>query len=103
MLRRDPTRIELRTEDLADFDRAREEYAASVKAAKKDLLRRSKAITTGPPPPTPITSEGLATASGSRTSTSKSKDKGKETQLDPIQMAQQERKGKSIRDRILGD
>ncbi|KAH7047072.1 hypothetical protein BKA57DRAFT_506065 [Linnemannia elongata] len=52
MLRRDPTRIELRAEDLLDFDRAREEYLDATGANNTSNKNKHKA-TTAVPPPTP--------------------------------------------------
>ncbi|KAF9115180.1 hypothetical protein BGX27_008658 [Mortierella sp. AM989] len=92
MLRRDPTRIELRTEDLNEFDRAKEEYLQSI-ASLPTNQKKKTVSTVGPPPPTPAdrvsTNDGITLA--------------KDPQLDPIQVASQERKGKSTKDRILGE
>ncbi|KAI1302859.1 hypothetical protein EDD11_005463 [Mortierella claussenii] len=109
MLRRDPTRIELRTEDLVDFERAREEYAASIKAAAvNEQLKRHRPATTNPPP-TPVQHDHRNTVSAVTASAvaagsmSKDRTKGKhrDTALDPIELAQQERRGKSMTERRL--
>ncbi|KAF9100072.1 hypothetical protein BGX29_006814 [Mortierella sp. GBA35] len=83
MLRRDPTRIELRAEDMLDFDRAREEYLDST-GANADNKHKHKSTTAGPPP-TPANQ----TTAGRKP--------------DPIEIAERERKAKSATDRILGN
>ncbi|KAG0224633.1 hypothetical protein B0O80DRAFT_444521 [Mortierella sp. GBAus27b] len=100
MLRRDPTRIELRTEDLADFERAREEYLEiSAKARARDPRKTFKAETTEPPP-TPINQDLHNTATGAGSSSGST---SKEPRQDPFELAQQERKGKSTMERVLGE
>lgn len=99
MLRRDPTRIELRTEDLADFERAREEYLEnSAKANAKD--RKMYRAATTVPPPTPAGRDLRSTASGASGSSSGT---SKEPRPDPFELAQHERKGKSVSERVLGE
>ncbi|KAG0278111.1 hypothetical protein BGZ95_004706 [Linnemannia exigua] len=89
MLRRDPTRIELRAEDLLDFDRAREEYLDSIATHNNNTTasknKKHKATAAGPPPPTPA----------NQTTTSSRKP-------DPVELAERERKGKSAKERIFG-
>ncbi|KAG0076946.1 hypothetical protein BGZ90_007967 [Linnemannia elongata] len=86
MLRRDPTRIELRAEDLLDFDRAREEYLDATGANNTSNKNKHKA-TTAVPPPTPANQ--TTTAAGRKP--------------DPFELAERERKGKSARERIFGN
>jgi hypothetical protein len=91
MLRRDPTRIELKAEDLADFERAREEYLA------KEYRKTFKAEPTEPPP-TPAGRELRSTASGAGNSRGAVKD----LPLDAVEVSQQVKEGKTISQRILG-
>ncbi|KAK3822492.1 MAG: hypothetical protein JOS17DRAFT_793290 [Linnemannia elongata] len=77
MLRRDPTRIELRAEDLLDFDRAREEYLDATGANNTSNKNKHKA-TTAVPPPTPA----------NQTTTTAAR------KPDPFELAERERKGK---------
>ncbi|KAF9134870.1 hypothetical protein BGW39_005585 [Mortierella sp. 14UC] len=84
MLRRDPTRIELRAEDLIDFDRAREEYLDSV--ATSNSAKKKHKATTAAPPPTPANQTTAMTA----------------RKPDPFELAERERKGKSAKERIFG-
>ncbi|KAF9933920.1 hypothetical protein BGZ67_004062 [Mortierella alpina] len=99
MLRRDPTRIELRPEDLADFESAKEQYLETM-GAKARSQHAFKAATTNPPP-TPADADLIKrNTSGSSTGSSS---QHKNTPLDPIHVAYQERKGKSTKDRILGE
>ncbi|KAF9570177.1 hypothetical protein EC968_002116 [Mortierella alpina] len=95
MLRRDPTRIELRPEDLAEFEAAKEQYLEAM-GAKARSHHAYKAATTNPPP-TP------ADADSSKRTTSGSSSQHHTAPLDPIHLAYQERKGKSTKDRILGE
>lgn len=103
MLRRDPTRIELKSEDLADFERAREEYLeSSAKSNTKDLKKFRAATTTGPPP-TPAGRELRSTTASGAGNSSSSSGASKEPQPDPFEVAQHERKGKSTSERVLGE
>ncbi|KAF9276795.1 hypothetical protein BGZ68_009749 [Mortierella alpina] len=99
MLRRDPTRIELRPEDLAEFEAAREHYLETM-GAKARAQHAYKAATRNPPP-TPADAD-LSKRNNSGSSTS-SGSQHKSTPLDPIHVAYQERKGKTTKDRILGE
>ncbi|KAF9960226.1 hypothetical protein BGZ72_007617 [Mortierella alpina] len=99
MLRRDPTRIELRPEDLAEFEAAREQYLETV-GTRTRSQHTYKAATTNPPP-TPVDAD-LSKRSTSGASTSSSS-QHRNTPLDLIHLAYQEKKGKSTRDRILGE
>ncbi|OAQ27584.1 hypothetical protein K457DRAFT_21144 [Linnemannia elongata AG-77] len=76
MLRRDPTRIELRAEDLLDFDRAREEYLDATGA--NNTSKNKHKATTAVPPPTPANQ--TTTTAGRKP--------------DPFELAERERKGK---------
>ncbi|KAF9981798.1 hypothetical protein BGZ65_003564 [Modicella reniformis] len=98
MLRRDPTRIELRADDLVDFERSREEYLES-KAKLKDQHRKFRSATTGPPPTPAGRDLRSTTASGSGTSSGVNN--SREPRPDPFEIAQQERKGKSTAERVL--
>ncbi|KAF8980896.1 hypothetical protein BGZ46_003509 [Entomortierella lignicola] len=94
MLRRDPTRIELRTEDIADFDKAKEEYLEAIGSKTNDQRKKLRATTVAPPPtPADIASTNDITTNNSITE--------RDIHLDPVEVAYQERKGKSIKDRIL--
>ncbi|KAF9922163.1 hypothetical protein FBU30_007766 [Linnemannia zychae] len=84
MLRRDPTRIELRAEDLLDFDRARQEYLDATSANANKY--KHKPATTAPPP-TPANNANVPPAG---------------RKPDPVQLAERERKEKSTKERIFG-
>jgi hypothetical protein len=88
MLRRDPTRIELRAEDLLDFDRAREEYLDSTRVNNSNSNKSKHKATTAGPPPTPA-NQTTATAAGRKP--------------DPFELAERDRKAKSARERIFGN
>ncbi|KAK3806389.1 MAG: hypothetical protein J3Q66DRAFT_445506 [Benniella sp.] len=89
MLRRDPTRIELKAEDLSDFERAREEHLV------KEYRKTFKAEPTEPPP-TPAGRELRSTASGAGSS----RGAGKDSPLDAVELLQQVKEGKTIRQLI---
>ncbi|KAF9976831.1 hypothetical protein BGZ73_007739 [Actinomortierella ambigua] len=96
MLRRDPTRIELRNEDLAEFEKLREEYLEKQEASKsrsKETLHISK-HTPGPPPPTP------ASASSGRQPRGGGAGSSREIGVDAIERAGRERRAKTARERI---
>ncbi|KAG0228976.1 WD repeat-containing protein 61 [Actinomortierella wolfii] len=95
MLRRDPTRIELRNEDLAEFEKLREEYLEKQEANKsksKDALLIGKHAP-APPPPTPASAGSGKHTRGGNTTT-------RETGVDAIERAGRERKAKTARERI---
>ncbi|KAG0380821.1 hypothetical protein BGX24_004668 [Mortierella sp. AD032] len=88
MLRRDPTRIELRAEDLLDFDRAREEYLDSIATNNNNTANKNKKhkATAAGPPPTPANQTTITSR-----------------KPDPVELAERERRGKSAKERIFGD
>ncbi|KAF9586015.1 hypothetical protein BGW38_010409 [Lunasporangiospora selenospora] len=124
MLRRDPSRLELKASDILDLDRAREEYLESVRIKTKEA--RLHRVTPAPPPPTPAnrnelkamagvtgagdhaTSKGSGSSSSNGTGNSASgggtnppvAGSASTMMLDPIEIAHLERKAKSTRERI---
>ncbi|KAF9997640.1 hypothetical protein BGZ80_007925 [Entomortierella chlamydospora] len=105
MLRRDPTRIELRTEDIAEFDTAKEEYLEAISSKTNSQRKKLKTTTVGPPPtPVDSASANQSTATNSnRNNVGSGTNTGKDSHLDPIEVAYLERKGKSAKDRIMGE
>ncbi|KAG0262354.1 hypothetical protein DFQ27_002426 [Actinomortierella ambigua] len=101
MLRRDPTRIELRNEDLVEFERLREEYLEKQEASKsksKEALLIGK-HTPAPPPPTPANAASGRQprgGGGGGGGASSSREQG----VDAIERAGRERRAKSARERI---
>ncbi|KAF9437360.1 hypothetical protein BGZ76_001077 [Entomortierella beljakovae] len=80
MLRRDPTRIELKTDDLNDFERAKEQY---LNSQAKEQTKPRTTSTVGPPP-TP------ANDVSGNDSNNHSKDESFGNRLDPIEVDAEE-------------
>ncbi|KAG0039075.1 hypothetical protein BGZ82_009773 [Podila clonocystis] len=106
MLGRDPTRIEFKSDYQQEMQRATEEYIQK-QSGKRGALARAKerqrqqlAVTTAPPP-TPAAdhkesgqSQGVFSSTGTSTSATAGQ------QLDPVELAQQEKRSKTAHERI---
>ncbi|CAO3569621.1 unnamed protein product [Mortierella alpina] len=101
MLRRNPTRIELRPEDLAEFEAAREQYLETAGARARSQHAHKTATTN--PPPTPADADLSKRNTATTSISSSNSSQHKSTPMDPIHVAYQERKGKSTKDRVLGE
>ncbi|KAF9319917.1 hypothetical protein BG003_007762 [Podila horticola] len=104
MLGRDPTRIEFKSDYQQEMQRATEEYIQKQSGKRGALARakerqRQQLAATTAPPPTPADHEqsGQSQGVGSSTGTPIS---ATGQQLDPVELAQQERKSKTTHERI---
>ncbi|KAF9307294.1 hypothetical protein BGZ74_007104 [Mortierella antarctica] len=103
MLGRDPTRIEFKSDYQQEMQRATEEYIQKQSGKRGALARakerqRQQLAATTAPPPTPADhesgqSQGIGSSTGTSTTTT-------ERHLDPVELAQQEKRSKTTHERI---